>query len=75
MYSRGKFVTALAIGRGIRYTLLAFLAARYGRQILRWMVEYRQVVLLFGIAAGVTASLYVLMRHKRSKRPSPRHQT
>jgi membrane protein YqaA with SNARE-associated domain len=72
-YSKSKFLAALAIGRGIRYTLLAFLAERYGRQILRRMVEYRQPILLFGIAAGVAASLYVLVRHNRSKRPS--HQT
>ena len=72
-YSRSKFVTALALGRGIRYTLLAFLAARYGRQILRSMVEYRQPVLLFGIAAGVAATLYFLARYKRSKRPSHSH--
>ena len=72
-YSRGKFIAALAIGRVIRYTLLAFLAARYGRQILRWMVEYRQIFLLFGIAAGVTATLYILLRYKRSKRLSHSH--
>ncbi len=72
-YSRSKFIAALALGRAIRYTLLAFLAVRYGRQILRWMVEYRQPMLLFGIAAGVAASLYVLVRFKRSKRPSPSH--
>jgi membrane protein YqaA with SNARE-associated domain len=72
-YSRGKFVTALAIGRAIRYTLLAFLAARYGRVILRSMVEYRQPILLSGIVAGVAVSLYVLVRYKRSKRPSPSH--
>jgi membrane protein YqaA with SNARE-associated domain len=69
-YSRGKFLTALAIGRGIRYMLLAFLAATYGRQILRWMREYRQPVLLFGIAAAVAATLYILVRYKRSKRHS-----
>jgi membrane protein DedA with SNARE-associated domain len=67
-YSRGKFITALAIGRGIRYTLLAFLADRYGRQILRWIVEYRQPILFAGIAAGVATGLYALMRYKRSKR-------
>ena len=72
-YSRSKFVTALALGRGIRYMLLAFLAATYGRQILRSMVEYRQPVLLFGIAAGVAATLYFLARYKRSKRPSHSH--
>jgi len=72
-YSRGKFITALAIGRGMRYTLLAFLAAHYGRQILGWLFEYRQPILISGIAAGVAASLYFFMRYKRSKRASPRH--
>jgi membrane protein YqaA with SNARE-associated domain len=72
-YSRSKFLAALAIGRGIRYTLLAFFAERYGRQILRWLVEYRQPILLSGIAAGVAASLYFLLRYKRSKRPSHSH--
>jgi membrane protein YqaA with SNARE-associated domain len=72
-YSKSKFLAALAIGRGIRYTLLAFFAERYGRQILRWLVEYRQPILLSGIAAGVAASLYFLLRYKRSKRPSHSH--
>ena len=72
-YSRGKFVTALAIGRGIRYMLLAFLAERYARQILRWMVEYRQPILFLGLAAGLATSLYALLRYKRSKRPSHSH--
>jgi membrane protein DedA with SNARE-associated domain len=72
-YSKGKFLAALAIGRAIRYTLLAFLAERYGRQILRSMVEYRQPILFSGIAAGVAASLYFLVRYKRSKRPSHSH--
>jgi len=69
-YSRSKFIAALAIGRGIRYTLLAFLAVTYGRQIFRWMVEYRQPILVLGIAAAVATTLYALLRYKRSKRPS-----
>jgi membrane protein YqaA with SNARE-associated domain len=72
-YSRGKFIAALALGRGIRYTLLAFLASRYGRQILNWIVEYRQPILISGIAAGLATSLYFFMRYKRSKRPSHSH--
>ena len=72
-YSRGKFITALAIGRGIRYTLLAFLAVRYGRSILAWIVEYREPILIVGISVAVAATVYVLVRYKRSKRPS--HQT
>ena len=72
-YSRTKFLTALTIGRAIRYTLLAFLAATYGRQIIGWMARYGKPILFTGIAAGVAFALFVLLRYKRSKRPS--HQT
>lgn len=72
-YSRGKFVTALAIGRGIRYTLLAFLAATYGRRILGRIVQYHDRILFLGIAAAVATALYAVLRYKRSKRPSPSH--
>jgi membrane protein DedA with SNARE-associated domain len=72
-YSRSKFVAALALGRGIRYALLAFLAVTYGRQIFRWMVEYRQPILVLGIAAAVATTLYAFLRYKRSKRPSHSH--
>src|SRR5689334_10457458 len=68
-YSRTKFIAALALGRGIRYTVAAFLAARYGRQILGWMAEYGKPILFSGIAAGVAITLYALLRYKRSKRP------
>lgn len=73
--SRGKFLTALALGRGIRYALLAFLAAEYGRLILRWIVEYHDPVLIGGIAAAVAVALYVLLRYKLSKHPTHSHQT
>jgi membrane protein YqaA with SNARE-associated domain len=72
-YSRGRFIAALAIGRGIRYTLLAFLAVRFGRNILGWIVEYREPILIVGIAAAVATTLYAFLRYKRSKRPSHSH--
>jgi membrane protein YqaA with SNARE-associated domain len=72
-YSKSKFLAALAIGRGVRYTLLAFLAERYGRQILGWIVQYHDPILFFGIAAAFATTLYALLRYKRSKRPSPSH--
>ena len=74
-YSRGKFLAALAIGRAIRYTLLAFLAATYGRQILHWILEYRGAILIAGIAAGVGVALYILLRYKLGKHPRHSHQT
>jgi membrane protein YqaA with SNARE-associated domain len=72
-YSRSRFIAALAIGRGIRYTLLAFLAVSYGRSILNWIVEYREPILIVGIAAAVETTLYAFLRYKRSKRPSHSH--
>src|SRR5215813_2204624 len=35
-YSRKKFALALALGRGIRFTAVAFVAAHYGRHIFRF---------------------------------------
>jgi membrane protein YqaA with SNARE-associated domain len=72
-YSRGKFIVALAIGRGIRYALLAFLAAMYGGAILGWISAYREPILIGGIAAAVAGALFVLFRYRHSKRPSPSH--
>lgn len=74
-YSRGKFLAALAIGRAIRYTLLAFLAATYGRQILHWIFEYHDAILIAGIATGVSVALYILLRYKLGKHPRHSHQT
>ena len=37
---RGRFLTAFTIGRGIRYSIVAWLAAHYGRSILRWWRHY-----------------------------------
>ena len=74
-YSRGKFLTALAIGRGIRYTLLAFLAATFGQRILRSILDYHNAILIAGIAAGVGVALYILLRYKLGKHPSHSHQT
>ncbi len=74
-YSRGKFLAALAIGRGIRYTLLAFLGATFGRQILRSVLEYHNSILIVGIAAGVGVALYILLRYKLGKHPRHSHQT
>jgi membrane protein YqaA with SNARE-associated domain len=74
-YSRGKFLAALAIGRGIRYTLLAFLAATFGRHILRSVLEYHNAILIAGIAAGIAVALYIVLRYKLGKHPRHSHQT
>src|SRR3982074_9151 len=53
-YSTQKFLVALTVGRGIRYSLLALLAARYGRQIIEFFGHppRRQLLVAFGVGGG-----------------------
>ena len=52
-YPRKNFLAALALGRGVRYTLLAYLGTIYGHQILRWLGRYYDPLLYALIAVAV----------------------
>ena len=69
-YPRNKFLGALALGRGVRYLLLAYLGHIYGRQILRWLSTYYQPLLYLLIGMAVIGSLVGLYYWKRLKRGS-----
>ncbi len=57
-YPAAKFLIALAVGRIFRYLLLAYFAARYGRQIISFMGEHGHPVVLAIIAvATIVASV------------------
>jgi membrane protein YqaA with SNARE-associated domain len=43
-YSVTKFLTALTLGRAVRFTVLAFVAARYGGQILTLISHHEYLV-------------------------------
>ncbi|MGB8887700.1 MAG: VTT domain-containing protein [Candidatus Korobacteraceae bacterium] len=67
-YPRNKFLVALGFGRGVRYTLLAYLGFHYGRHILRWLGKYYQPLLYILIALAVVGGLvglYYWLRYKR----------
>jgi membrane protein YqaA with SNARE-associated domain len=68
-YSVKKFLLALTLGRTIRYSLLAFLAARYGRHILTVISRHAHTVLLVvvGLIAGAVAALIFVLVSKRMK--------
>ena len=53
-YSRGKFLVALTLGRGVRYSIVAALGFRYGNHILRFFSRYYKpaVAILIGLAGG-----------------------
>ena len=69
-YPAKKFMLALTLGRTIRYTLLAFLAARYGRRLVGSIVRFGHPIPIAIIAATAIAGL-ILMYYVQGKRQTP----
>jgi membrane protein YqaA with SNARE-associated domain len=66
-YSRKKFLGALTLGRGVRYSIAAFLGFHYGRHILRFFNQYYKpaVGILVGLAViGAALSLVQYLRYR-----------
>lgn len=72
-YSVKKFLIAMTLGRIVRYSLLAYLAARYGRHVLAIITQHVHPALIavIGLIAAAMALVIYLLVRKR-KRPSPR---
>jgi len=66
-YSRKKFVAALALGRGIRFTIVAGLGAIYGRHIVRFFSRYYKPALFILIGLAVMAGILSLIQYYRYK--------
>jgi len=66
-YPTRKFLAALAVGRGIRFTVMAYLGVHYGRHITTFFARYYWPVLLVLIAFVVLGGLYGLFKYKRGK--------
>jgi membrane protein YqaA with SNARE-associated domain len=66
-YSRKKFVSALTLGRGIRFTLMAGLGAIYGRHIVRFFSRYYEPALIALIGLSVIAGVFSLIQYYRYK--------
>jgi membrane protein YqaA with SNARE-associated domain len=67
-YPTKKFLGALAVGRGIRYSLLAYLGFHYGRSIVKFFGEYYWPVLGALVAFSVAAGLYGWFEYKRRQK-------
>jgi membrane protein YqaA with SNARE-associated domain len=67
-YPTKKFLTALAVGRGIRYTILAYLGFHYGRNIVKFFDIYYWPVLGILVAFSVLGALYGWYEYKRRQR-------
>jgi membrane protein YqaA with SNARE-associated domain len=68
-YSRNRFLAALTLGRGLRFTIVAFVAAHYGTAIFHFFSRYYKPALYFLIVlALVGAALGVMyLRNRRSR--------
>jgi membrane protein YqaA with SNARE-associated domain len=67
-YSQIKFTAAIAVGRMARYTILAFLAARYGRGILKYLTADGHVIIatsVLVVLAGFGVAVYFLTRKRK----------
>jgi membrane protein DedA with SNARE-associated domain len=58
-YPIKKFLAALTLGRTFRYLVLAYLAARYGRQIIAFAAEHGHPVVV-GIIVALLATAAVV---------------
>jgi membrane protein YqaA with SNARE-associated domain len=66
-YSPKKFLGALTLGRGVRYTIAAGLGFHYGRHILRFFSQYYKpaMAILIGLAViGAVLSLIQYLRYR-----------
>jgi membrane protein YqaA with SNARE-associated domain len=67
-YSPYRFTTAIAAGRFARYTILGFLAARYGRGILKYLTSDGHVIVVTVVAlllAAVAVTVFLLTRKRK----------
>ncbi|MGC1829524.1 MAG: VTT domain-containing protein [Candidatus Acidiferrales bacterium] len=72
-YPVKKFLVALALGRIPRYTLLAYLSARYGRKIIRFLLHPSQPFLLAVVALAVVMAFVAFLfwrSTRRAERPA-----
>ena len=63
-YSRHKFLTALSIGRAIRFFIIAFLGRLYGTAIVGWLGRYYKPFLYVLIALGIVGGIALLVYFK-----------
>jgi membrane protein YqaA with SNARE-associated domain len=75
-YPRRKFLAVVALARALRYFTFAFLASRYGREILGFLARYQEPILWglvgVGVVAGIGGLVYLLRRKRQGKPMAPK---
>jgi membrane protein YqaA with SNARE-associated domain len=68
-YSHKKFLGALALGRGVRFTIVAGLGALYGNHIVSFFAKYYAPALLILAAVALATGGYALFKYLQSRDP------
>ena len=63
-YSRKKFLAAV-LGRGVRYSIVAYLGVRYGNHIVRFFARYNKEALAILIGLAVVGGILTLIQYLR----------
>jgi membrane protein YqaA with SNARE-associated domain len=66
-YSRKKFLIALTLGRGLRYTILGYLGVLYGRTFLRFFNKYTKPTIYALVGMAAIAGIIALVTYLRSR--------
>jgi membrane protein YqaA with SNARE-associated domain len=67
-YSRKKFLAALALGRAVRFTIVAGLGAIYGRHIIRFFSRYYKPALFVLIGLAVVGGVVAITQYYRYRK-------
>ena len=74
-YPRKKFLASLAFGRAVRFTIVGFLAAHYGPEIVQFSSKYYKPALyaLIGlVVAGGAGGWWAYLRYRRKGKEESR---
>ena len=67
-YSRAKFVGALTLGRGLRYSIAAFLGFHYGTHILRFFRHYYKPAVAILVGLAVIGTILSILQYLKMKK-------
>jgi len=66
---KAKFISAYAVGRLVRYSVVAWLGRMYGQALIEWMQKYSKpiiwVLIGLAIAAGIGLGIWIWWRKKQ----------
>jgi membrane protein YqaA with SNARE-associated domain len=67
-YPRKKFLAALTLGRGVRYSIVAWLGFHYGRNILSFFSQYYKPALAVLVGLAVIGGILSIIQYRRYRK-------